>query len=112
MRLRFDHDYGFVSTLYGPPFERFETVIQDYRYEDRTDYTDMGPIVNVEVYETEEEAVEGHKKYVALMSTKPLPESISDTKEAFDGVVLEGDEDLRAHTLKLLPEFRKEVLVA
>ncbi len=53
----------------------YETGITHPRYNE-------GKWVIVELYPTKEQAQEGHKKWVKIMTTEPLPESLRDASTA------------------------------
>jgi len=68
----FDNDNLFVSTVrITDSIEPYETAVQHSKYND-------GKMVIVEMYNTKKEAESGHKKWVKLMTSKKLPEKLTD----------------------------------
>ena len=49
----------------------YETAVQHPRY-------NRGEIVIVQLYDTKEQALEGHEKWVKAMTTEPLPQALID----------------------------------
>lgn len=73
---RFDAEWGFISTAYVNDAEQpYETAVEHREYNN-------GKIVIVEGYDTRQEALEGHSRWVATMTAETLPDKLVDRGSA------------------------------
>jgi hypothetical protein len=73
---RLDADWGFVSTAYVNDADKpYETAIKHRDY-------NGGKMVIVEPYDTRDEAVTGHERWVATMTSPTLPDRLVDKGRA------------------------------
>lgn len=69
---RYDAPWGFVSTVYvNDASKPYETAVKHGDY-------NSGEMVIVETYDSKERAAEGHARWVATMTTDPLPDKLVD----------------------------------
>lgn len=74
---RDEFDWGFVSTCSVPDGDHlYETGVSHDKF--RED----GNLIIVEAYDTKEDAIAGHKKWVKVMTSQELPEELIDCKNA------------------------------
>lgn len=55
--------------------QQYETAVAHQEYND-------GNFITAEGYDTYDQAIDGHKKWVALMTTEPLPETLRDCRNS------------------------------
>ena len=69
---RDDYSWGFISTCsVSNGVQPFETAVEHGNYNN-------AEIVVVEAYDTKEQALAGHARWVATMTTPPLPAKLKD----------------------------------
>lgn len=78
---RYEDDNLLVSTIQATDHDGYETAIA------HPDYND-GALIIVECYDSEDEARMGHAKWPATMTTKELPDVLTDNPCDFFGDML------------------------
>ena len=72
-----DFDWGMIDTCYVNDGDKdYETAVEHKKY-------NAGKMVIVEAYDTKDEAIAGHKKWVQIMTAKVLPKKLKDCANSY-----------------------------
>lgn len=78
---RNEFDWGYISTAFvNDGSQPYETAIKCNLYQDPNGET--GYMCIAESYDSKEEALEGHKKWIETMSSELMPETLTDCANA------------------------------